>query len=43
VCASLAEQASAWKPGSVLSVSGRLGGRDWQGKVYGDIVAKIRE
>ena len=35
----LAEQASAWKPGSVLSVSGRLGGRDWQGKVYGDIVA----
>jgi len=22
--------------GSVLSVSGRLGGRDWQGKVYGE-------
>jgi single-stranded DNA-binding protein len=35
----LAEQAANWKPGSVLSVSGRLGGRDWQGKVYGDIVA----
>jgi len=35
----LAEQASAWKPGSVLSVNGRLGGRDWNGKVYGDIVA----
>jgi len=39
----LAEQASAWKPGSVLSVSGRLGGRDWQGKVYGDIVANTVE
>jgi single-stranded DNA-binding protein len=35
----LAEQASAWKPGMVLSVSGRLGGRDWNGKVYGDNVA----
>ena len=43
MCASLAEQASAWKPGSVLSVSGRLGGRDWQGKVYGDIVANTVE
>ena len=35
----LAEQAAAWKPGAVLAVNGRLGGRDWQGKVYGDIVA----
>jgi single-stranded DNA-binding protein len=35
----LAEQATAWKPGSVLSVTGRLGGRDWNGKVYGDNVA----
>ena len=35
----LAEQASAWEPGSVLAVSGRLGGRDWNGKVYGDNVA----
>ena len=35
----LAEQASSWKPGSVLSVTGRLGGRDWNGKVYGDNVA----
>jgi single-stranded DNA-binding protein len=35
----LAEQASAWKPGAVLSVTGRLGGRDWNGKVYGDNVA----
>ena len=39
----LADQAAAWKPGSVLSVSGRLGGRDWQGKVYGDIVANTVE
>ena len=39
----LVEQASSWKPGSVLSVSGRLGGRDWQGKVYGDIVANTVE
>ena len=35
----LAEQAAAWKPGAVLSVTGRLGGRDWNGKVYGDNVA----
>jgi len=35
----LAEQAAAWKPGSVLAVTGRLGGRDWNGKVYGDSVA----
>ncbi len=35
----LAEQAASWKPGAILSVNGRLGGRDWNGKVYGDIVA----
>jgi single-stranded DNA-binding protein len=35
----LAEQATSWKPGSVLSVTGRMGGRDWNGKVYGDNVA----
>ena len=35
----LAEQAADWKPGAVLSVTGRLGGRDWNGKVYGDNVA----
>jgi hypothetical protein len=35
----LAEQAAAWKPGMVLAVAGRLGGRDWNGKVYGDNVA----
>ncbi len=39
----LAEQASSWKPGSVLAVSGRLGGRDWNGKVYGDNVANSVE
>jgi single-stranded DNA-binding protein len=35
----LAEQASEWKPGMMLAVRGRLGGRDWNGKVYGDSVA----
>jgi single-stranded DNA-binding protein len=35
----LAEQASCWKPGSVLRVNGRLGGRDWNDKVFGDNVA----
>jgi single-stranded DNA-binding protein len=39
----LAEQASSWKPGSVLTVNGRLGGRDWQGKVYGDMIANSVE
>lgn len=39
----LAEQASDWKPGMVLAVSGRLGGRDWNGKVYGDNVANSIE
>ncbi len=39
----LAEQAASWKPGTVLSVSGRLGGRDWNGKVYGDNVANSIE
>ncbi len=35
----LADEAKAWTPGTVLFVTGRLGGRDWQGKVYGDSVA----
>jgi single-stranded DNA-binding protein len=39
----LAEQASEWKPGMVLAVTGRLGGRDWNGKVYGDNVANTIE
>jgi hypothetical protein len=39
----LADQSSAWHPGDVLSVTGRLGGRDWNGKVYGDIAANTVE
>ena len=39
----LAEQASEWKPGMNLAVTGRLGGRDWNGKVYGDNVANTIE
>src|SRR5436190_18536527 len=39
----LAEEAAAWKPGAVLAVTGRLGGRDWNGKVYGDNVATTVE
>jgi single-stranded DNA-binding protein len=39
----LAEHAAAWKPGSMLAVTGRLGGRDWQGKVYGDVIANSVE
>jgi single-stranded DNA-binding protein len=39
----LAEKAAAWKPGSLLAVNGRLGGRDWQGKVYGDMIANTVE
>jgi single-stranded DNA-binding protein len=35
----LAEEVGDWKPGNVLHVKGRLGGRDWNGKVYGDNVA----
>jgi single-stranded DNA-binding protein len=39
----LAERAHGWSPGTVLSVSGRLGGRDYQGKVYGECVAESVE
>ncbi len=35
----LADEAPDWKPGSLLDVRGKLGGRDWQGKVYPDIIA----
>jgi hypothetical protein len=35
----LADSAGDWQEGDTLSVSGRLGGRDWNGAVYGDIVA----
>jgi single-stranded DNA-binding protein len=34
-----ADEAGEWHVGNVLRVSGRLGGREWNGKVYGDIVA----
>jgi single-stranded DNA-binding protein len=37
----LADSANDWQEGDVLSVSGRLGGRDWNGRVFGDIVANI--
>jgi len=39
----LAERIATFKPGAVLAVNGRLGGRDWQGKVYGDIIANSVE
>lgn len=35
-----AEQARSWKEGDELLVIGRLRGRVWNGKVYGDIVAE---
>ncbi|MDQ1342674.1 MAG: hypothetical protein QG571_1292 [Pseudomonadota bacterium] len=35
----LAEQVKGYKPGTILEISGELGGRDWNGKVYGDIKA----
>lgn len=31
-----AEYVRNLKPGDVVSIKGNLGGRDWQGKVYGD-------
>ena len=34
-----ADEVGDVRVGNVLRVSGRLGGRDWNGKVYGDIVA----
>lgn len=39
----LAEMASEWKPGDILEVTGELGGRDWNGKVYGDATARTVE
>lgn len=39
----LAECASEWNPGDILEVTGTLGGRDWNGKVYGDISARTVE
>lgn len=39
----LADMASEWKPGDILEVTGKLGGREWNGKVYGDTVAQTVE
>ena len=39
----LAEEVRDYKPGNVLRVTGRMGGRDWNGKVYGDNVAESVE
>jgi single-stranded DNA-binding protein len=39
----LADMASEWNVGDVLEVSGELGGRDWNGKVYGDATARTVE
>jgi single-stranded DNA-binding protein len=38
----LAETAT-WKPGAALRIEGRLGGREWNNKVYGDNVANVVE
>lgn len=35
----LADESVDWQPGNVLQVTGRLGGREWNGKVFGDNVA----
>jgi len=39
----LAEMAGSFKAGELVEVTGRLGGRDWNGKVYGDNVAETVE
>ncbi|MEN6547582.1 MAG: DUF3127 domain-containing protein [Armatimonadia bacterium] len=38
-----ADMASDWHTGDVLEITGRLGGRDWNGRVFGDIVAESVE
>lgn len=35
----LADEAGEWQPGDTLTVKGKLGGREWQGRVFGDNVA----
>lgn len=30
------EEAKDWRPGDVLRIKGKLGGREWNGKVFGD-------
>jgi single-stranded DNA-binding protein len=39
----LADSSDQWQPGDKLQISGRLGGRDWNGKVFPDIVATMVE
>jgi hypothetical protein len=39
----LAEEFGTCAPGTTLAITGRLGGRDWNGKVYGDNVADTIE
>lgn len=35
----LADRADEWQDGDTLTFTGRLGGREWNGKVFGEIVA----
>ena len=39
----LADDANDFKAGDIVEVSGELGGREWNGKVYGDIVGRTIE
>jgi hypothetical protein len=39
----LAEEFGTCAPGTMLAIAGRLGGREWSGKVYGDNVADTVE
>ena len=39
----LAGECGDWQPGAEVLVKGHLGGRDWNGKVYPDIVAESVE
>jgi hypothetical protein len=39
----VAEQARSFEPGLKISVTGRLGGREWNGKYYAEIVAETVE
>jgi hypothetical protein len=35
----LAELSAEWEPGAILAVNGHLGGRESNGRVWGDIIA----
>ena len=39
----LADDAKYFKPGDIVEVTGELGGREYNGKVYGDNVARTIE